>query len=338
MHCGLAYDDCTFCVLKSSTYDEQHSRSEFILFGKVIEEVGLAEGKCNLGEVNCCPKTREFLKNHPDVNWIEGDSDVDSDPNEPTLLCKKGEPLRFTLSPSFSSKILQLKKQTSLHPLSPLNYKKSFKNTIKQLTTDEKRIHELFYDVGSFVHEVAFEEMKESSKVHNELRPVYTVFLNILFKPGDQSFEKLDAVFSCIVKLSSKYSAMIRQFIVDDKGTVCILNYGLKGGVHKNMNDMLFSLLNSLENELNKLNVNFEGGVTLGKCYTGIVGSEERGEYAVMGSFVNLAARLMCADHGKYRTIASEEVKGRGGEWRFEEVRNCLRTKRIRTTREEIDI
>ncbi|GMH82354.1 hypothetical protein TrVE_jg6661 [Triparma verrucosa] len=310
IHCGLAFDECIFCEM----------RSELVMFGEVIEAVGRAEGRSDLGEVYCCPKTKAFMMSHPEIKWLGDDADATSD--DCALLCKSGSPMNFTLSEGFRSTILDLKAKTSFHPLSPLNYKKSFRNLLESLAdSNPSRLSSLFQTVGSFVHETAFKSLQESPRVSNELRPVYTVFLNIIITSGSGkvTFTKLDEVFKAIAAASGKWGAMIRQFIVDDKGTVCILSYGLKGGVHKNMNSMLFELLAELEGDLTSIGVKFEAGVTLGKCYTGIVGSEERGEYAVMGSNVNLAARLMCADHSMFSTIVSEDVRERGGgKWRFE--------------------
>jgi hypothetical protein len=86
----------------------------------------------------------------------------------------------------------------------------------------------------------------------------------------------------------------LRQFIVDDKGTVCIGTFGLRGSAAvDNAAQALEAALLIIEG-LKEIQLSASIGITSGKAYCGLVGSSSRHEYAVMGPSTNLSARLMC--------------------------------------------
>ena len=89
--------------------------------------------------------------------------------------------------------------------------------------------------------------------------------------------------------------ATLRQFIVDDKGAVAIVVVGLPPVTAvKNSSRGLKVALRILEK-----GVPAQIGVTTGTCYCGTIGSSFRGDFAVVGDHINMAARLMGhADEG----------------------------------------
>lgn len=107
----------------------------------------------------------------------------------------------------------------------------------------------------------------------------------------------LDRLQGCIEALSSALSAnggQMRQFIVDDKGTVCIGTFGLRGSVSDDNAAAALETAKMIVDKLQCLSITCSIGVTVGKAYCGLVGSSKRHEYAVMGPSTNLSARLMC--------------------------------------------
>lgn len=95
-----------------------------------------------------------------------------------------------------------------------------------------------------------------------------------------------EAIYSC--------GGQMRQFMVDDKGTVCIATFGLRGAV---MEDNAASAIETglkIIRGLQRIDIISSIGITTGKAYCGQVGSPLRHEFAVMGPSVNLSARLMC--------------------------------------------
>ncbi len=101
---------------------------------------------------------------------------------------------------------------------------------------------------------------------------------------------------SCMVVLTdvcTDTGGQLRQFIVDDKGTVAILTFGLKGSVGSDSAASAMEAAQQVIYGVQDLGFNASVGVTSGKVYCGPVGSIVRQEYAVMGPSTNLAARLM---------------------------------------------
>ena len=87
----------------------------------------------------------------------------------------------------------------------------------------------------------------------------------------------------------------VRQFIHDDKGTVCIGTIGLRGSATDDNAAAAVEAARSITAQLQAIGLNASIGIASGKAFCGLVGSSVRHEYAVMGPSVNLSARLMCA-------------------------------------------
>lgn len=87
------------------------------------------------------------------------------------------------------------------------------------------------------------------------------------------------------------HGGSVRQFIVDDKGCVLILVFGLDASLEAASQAVrtTVELLRSLEQQ----GVRACAGVASGRCYCGVIGNDVRCEYTVAGDVVNLAARLM---------------------------------------------
>lgn len=85
----------------------------------------------------------------------------------------------------------------------------------------------------------------------------------------------------------------LRQFIVDDKGTVAIGTFGLRGAVNYDNASAAIDAAEAIMNQLQAAGMDASIGITSGKAYCGLVGSPLRHEYAVMGASTNLSARLM---------------------------------------------
>ena len=101
---------------------------------------------------------------------------------------------------------------------------------------------------------------------------------------------------SCMEVLTEVFQSkggQLRQFIVDDKGTVCIGTFGLRGSVNYDNAASAIDAADSIVSRLQALGFNASVGVTSGAAYCGLVGSNTRHEYAVMGPSTNLSARLM---------------------------------------------
>lgn len=117
-------------------------------------------------------------------------------------------------------------------------------------------------------------------------RLISVVFISL------KSYADFDAANSQFVKaleVLDKHAGLLRQFCPDDKSTVLIAAFGPAPLSH--VDDPHRSVRFALETlaTIGELNA----GVARGTCYCGVLGSQNRCEYVILGSAVNLAARLM---------------------------------------------
>ncbi|CAM9859040.1 unnamed protein product, partial [Phaeothamnion confervicola] len=93
--------------------------------------------------------------------------------------------------------------------------------------------------------------------------------------------------------LVSRHDGMVRQFVVDDKGCILIVCFGVPGFSHDNDPELGVLLGLSVRNG-GAPGVRASVGITTGRVFCGIVGAEKRREYAMVGDAINVAARLAC--------------------------------------------
>ncbi|RYG70276.1 hypothetical protein EON64_00580, partial [archaeon] len=154
----------------------------------------------------------------------------------------------------------------------------SIKSTVDELLFEDKQ-HELTPEVGecalkafSFIYTTAAER---------------TADLKIL--------THYQTCMEIIVRALKKKGGQLRQFIVDDKGTVCIGTFGLRGSVNHDNAAAAIEAAHEIIGDLREHDIEVGIGVTSGKAYCGLVGSLRRHEYALMGPSINLSARLMAS-------------------------------------------
>eukprot|EP00456_Euglypha_rotunda_P043382 TRINITY_DN3397_c0_g1_i4.p1 TRINITY_DN3397_c0_g1~~TRINITY_DN3397_c0_g1_i4.p1 ORF type:complete len:119 (-),score=18.41 TRINITY_DN3397_c0_g1_i4:20-376(-) len=90
-----------------------------------------------------------------------------------------------------------------------------------------------------------------------------------------------------------------RQFLVDDKGTVLIVVFGVPPYAHEDDPFRAVKTALELREALVDENVAHGIGIASGDVYVGSVGSAFRQEHAVVGDTVNLSARLSGKEIGR---------------------------------------
>ncbi|PRP80584.1 guanylyl cyclase [Planoprotostelium fungivorum] len=156
-----------------------------------------------------------------------------------------------------------------------------------------------------------------------DLRRLSVIFLNLTvpFKESPTSVEELQTVVTEMQIIVSKYGGMIRQFMIDDKGSVLIVGFGTPQ--HCYQDDAVRAVKTALEifDRLSQLNTPCSIGVTTGRAFCGDVGTEERREYAMVGDIVNLAARLMAnAKNGILTDSDTEEACKTADDLKFHRI------------------
>ena len=158
-------------------------------------------------------------------------------------------------------------------------------------------------DVESTMTELTIDEENADRSIEGITQSVESYILprsKIEFESDLELLNLLQTCYSSITSTLHKHHGQIRQFILDDKGSVCIGTFGLKGSNSKNAAESAITASDTIINSLiSDSQINASIGITSGKAFCGLVGSKDRFEYSVMGSSVNLSARLMClADNG----------------------------------------
>eukprot|EP01122_Echinamoeba_exundans_P016458 TRINITY_DN8345_c0_g1_i1.p1 TRINITY_DN8345_c0_g1~~TRINITY_DN8345_c0_g1_i1.p1 ORF type:complete len:1850 (-),score=315.80 TRINITY_DN8345_c0_g1_i1:151-5700(-) len=143
-----------------------------------------------------------------------------------------------------------------------------------------------------------------------EIRTVTVLFVNLGLKfevPNanvytPQISQQLDRLQNAVVAMQEcvvSCKGTIRQFIIDDKGSVLIAAFGLPPLSHEDDAIRAIRAATLISGRLKKeLSIDASIGITTGKAFCGAVGSEERREYAMVGDIVNLSARLMAKASG----------------------------------------
>ncbi|CAM9438002.1 unnamed protein product, partial [Scytosiphon promiscuus] len=113
--------------------------------------------------------------------------------------------------------------------------------------------------------------------------------LEIAVSDEEDTLNQVNRTVRKIQEAVCHYDATLRQFIVDDKGTVAIVVFGLPPIFHE---DNAARGIN-LGLRLLRQGVHAKIGVTTGSAFAGVIGAASRQEYAAVGDAVNMSARLM---------------------------------------------
>jgi class 3 adenylate cyclase/tetratricopeptide (TPR) repeat protein len=130
-----------------------------------------------------------------------------------------------------------------------------------------------------------------------ELRRVTPLFLNLLDADpaaADQ-LEPLQLVMATVQPILQRYEGSLNQVVVDDKGLTLIAVFGLPPLAHEDDPARAARAALAVQAALGELGVRCAIGLATGRAFCGVVGSDVRREYDVIGEVMNLAARLMQA-------------------------------------------
>ncbi len=149
-----------------------------------------------------------------------------------------------------------------------------------------------------------------------EFRIVISIFISF---EGTTSHDLLDQFASVVIDQMVEYSGYFKEIEFGDKGGVMVGFFGAPVSFENSVNRALecVSSMREILGEFQKMNpVKFKVGITRGMAYTGIVGGQERCQYAVVGNYVNLAARLMT--YADWNEVLVSEKMQESRAFRFE--------------------
>ncbi|MEG4940396.1 adenylate/guanylate cyclase domain-containing protein [Microcoleus sp. F4-D5] len=130
-----------------------------------------------------------------------------------------------------------------------------------------------------------------------DLRRVSVMFLNL---PGidydaEGALDFISTTLNAIQNILQVYEGTLNKFLVDDKGSTLVIGLGLPPFSHEDDSVRCVMAGMALLENLRSLGLQPKIGIATGTCYSGVIGSEQRREYTIIGAVVNLAARLMQA-------------------------------------------
>lgn len=318
LHCGVGVADVTcYWVGKAS-------RWEFLITGDTLKQIASTEPEANSGEIVISPETYELVKQHlaatstPKGNYLltteittlshqhhpdeARSSFIGSDSRRLSLLSTNRLNYNYnTMDPIkglSDHPTLQFDKMRGIATSFLGLYKKSDPASLVLLSSHQRMGRGLKY----YVHKSARPRLRQLDHTKEfemaELREVVTIFINITGLEDDfrmQRLEMIQKVMSIIVESHMVYGGTLRQFVVDDKGCVAIGALGVPHHTYEDNGVRAVNIANMIRNKMQSLGKNCSIGISAGRTFCGLVGSANRREYAMMGSSVNLAARLMCS-------------------------------------------
>lgn len=141
-----------------------------------------------------------------------------------------------------------------------------------------------------------------------EFRSVITLFISFT---GIETHRLLNRFAGIVLEQMYNFSGYFKEIDFGDKGGVLVGFFGAPVTFENNVERAL-EFVYALDQETSELRerypFQYRVGITQGTAYTGIVGGQERCQYAAVGNRVNLAARLMMyADWGE--VLVDSEIR-----------------------------
>lgn len=134
-----------------------------------------------------------------------------------------------------------------------------------------------------------------------EVRVISTLFLRLDSYDSHENRDvtTLQPFYVAMQEIVFEYGGYIRQFIIDDKGCVLIVLWGVPGASFPNNCCRAVHSAADMHRTTKLMKSACSIGISTGTAYCGTVGSHMRRDYVAMGKSVNFAARLMMAAKGR---------------------------------------
>ena len=153
----------------------------------------------------------------------------------------------------------------------------------------------------SFVHPAVLARLQSNEFQLDELRTITSIFVKLIINTKyNNKYEhelycsSLHKAFCCMQEQVVKQEGMICQFLQDDKGIILFAAFGVPPNSHAD--DAFRAVKTAIdirEKLFDQLQIQCAIGIFTGFVFTGVVGSEQRHDYTVLGDTVNMSARLM---------------------------------------------
>ncbi|CAJ1382516.1 unnamed protein product [Effrenium voratum] len=267
LHIGLGCGEIAILQVGGVEPPETHiPRSEYIIAGAPLEQISIAEPLAKNGETCLSPQAWEHVQ-----EYVLPDKSRELDNPLFHLLLKLDES-KFTF------------------PTVKASAQERDTRKGQQFTITELDI------IRKFVPSAVFKQIEDGTLTYvNEMRNISTLFISCsgVDVSRDDGANIAQELMAAVQRICYANEGTLNKFLIDDKGMLFLLAYGLPPLVHTD--DATRAVLSCFDivQAFEKLGLIARCGVSTGRAYCGVCGSAERMEYTVLGDAVNLAARLM---------------------------------------------
>lgn len=233
------------------------NRWEFVLVGDPLVEVGAANNSARAGDIILAPSSWLLIKESCNAAPLQMSL------NGKTEAAARLRSLRNTSQLSVGREALQIpaEAQSALRPYIP----------------------------GAIIHRISAGQ----SDWLAELRKVTIMFINLPELGKHTSIEFSQNIMRTVQRLVYRFEGSINKISEDDKGVVVDAAFGLPPLMHADDPARGIQSAMMIREELRMLGLRGSIGVTTGRVFCGLIGTDERRVYTMLGNSVNLTARLM---------------------------------------------
>ncbi|KYO24355.1 adenylate cyclase type 10 isoform D [Alligator mississippiensis] len=285
----------------------------FLVIGRAVDEVRLAQSLANASEVILSPNCWELCdRNMIETERIKGQRAV------------KAEKLVRYLKNIFPLDSLAFKEYTRY-----LRHYPDARNlgVLRKVSMVDGN-NELEKCLRKYVMRNILKKIDDNQPLEylSELRPVTIVFVNLQFDESASTLHLSKAIQDAslrIAELIHSHRGKINKVFMFDKGCTFLCVFGLPGDKQPDETthalDSAFKIFKYCSAMLMKIKL-VSIGVTSGPVFCGVVGHRVRHEYTVIGQKVNLAARMMMYYPGVVSCDATTYTSSRLPNYFFKEL------------------
>ncbi|HEU5259409.1 MAG TPA: AAA family ATPase [Vicinamibacterales bacterium] len=134
-----------------------------------------------------------------------------------------------------------------------------------------------------------------------EFRRATVMFANLegIDYAAHDALDQLQRAVTDVQTAVYRYGGTVNQILLDDKGTVVTIGWGLALHAHGDNEVRAVRAALDVQRSLKDAGLGSSFGIATGEVFTGLRGNDRRCEYAMIGDTVNVAARLMQLGRGE---------------------------------------
>ena len=237
------------------------NRWEFVLVGKPLIEIGAANHQAQAGDIIASPSAWDLIRDECNA-----------------------EPFRFEMEPGRGARVA-----ARLQKFKFRSQPSSYLNERALIFDDAAQVAFRPYIPGAIIHRISAGQ----SDWLAELRKVTILFINLPQLSHKTSLETAHELMRLIQQLVYRHEGSINKISQDDKGVTIDAAFGLPPLAHTDDPMRGIQTAMMIRQELQAEGLQGSIGLTTGRVFCGLIGTDRRREYTFLGNSVNLAGRLM---------------------------------------------